>query len=422
MKTNRITRKANMMTALFIFLMSIALLSCQKQEPEQENSFDLPQKSAELIEADNSFGLDFFKKVTQLANPNDNTMVSPLSVSLALSMTYNGAEGNTKTEMEKTLRLNGLTTAQINESHKALLAALKSADPDVLLEIANAIYYRQELTVKEQFIATNKNYYDAEVKSLNFDAVDAKDIINQWVAEKTRDKIPEIIDQIDGDLAMILLNAIYFNGIWQFKFDENKTHELPFRHGDGTMKDVATMSQETSLEYYSNDKFSAVHLPYGKGQYRMTVLLPDQDQTTESLIADMTLPNWKGWLKEFRKHDNVVVSMPRFKFAWEMTLNDILATMGMPSAFNPNAADFSGITGGKDLFIGFVKHKTYIDVNENGTEAAAVTAVGMYTTSMPSDIPKKIYFTVDRPFLFVITEKSTGAILFIGEIRAPEYS
>lgn len=422
MKTNRITRKANMMTALFIFLMSIALLSCQKQEPEQENSFNLPQKSAELIEADNAFGLDFFKKVTQLANPNDNTMVSPLSVSLALSMTYNGAEGNTKTEMEKALRLSGLSTAQINDSHKALLSALKSADPDVLLEIANAIYYRQGLPVKDQFIATNKNYYDAEVKPLNFDAVDAKDIINQWVAEKTRDKIPEIIDQIDSDLAMILLNAIYFNGIWQFKFDENKTHELPFRHGDGTMKDVATMSQETSLEYFSNDKFSAVHLPYGKGQYRMTVLLPDQDQTTESLIADMTLPNWNGWLKDFRKHDNVVVTMPRFKFAWEMTLNEILVSMGMPAAFNPNAADFSGITGGKDLYIGFVKHKTYIDVNENGTEAAAVTAVGMFTTSMPADMPKKIYFTVDRPFLFVITEKSTGAILFIGEIRAPEYS
>lgn len=422
MKTNRITRKTTTMTALFIFLMSIALVSCQKQESEQENPFDLPQKSAELIEADNAFGLDFFKKVTQQANPNDNTMVSPLSVSLALSMTYNGAEGNTKTEMEKTLRLNGLSTAQINESHKALLSALKSADPDVLLEIANAIYYRQELTVKEQFIATNKNYYDAEIQSLNFNAVDAKDIINQWVAEKTRDKIPEIIDQIDSDLAMVLLNAIYFNGIWQYKFDENKTHELPFRHGDGTMKDVATMSQETSLEYFSNDKFSAIHLPYGKGQYRMTVLLPDQDQTNQNLISDMNLANWKGWLKEFRKHDNVVVSMPRFKFAWEMTLNDILATMGMPSAFNPNTADFSGITGGKDLYIGFVKHKTYIDVNENGTEAAAVTAVGMYTTSMPSDMPKKIYFTVDRPFLFVITEKSTGAILFIGEIRAPEYS
>ncbi len=422
MKTNRITRKTTTMTALFIFLMSIALVSCQKQESEQENPFDLPQKSAELIEADNAFGLDFFKKVTQQANPNDNTMVSPLSVSLALSMTYNGAEGNTKTEMEKTLRLNGLTTAQINESHKALLSALKSADPDVLLEIANAIYYRQELTVKEQFIATNKNYYDAEIQSLNFNAVDAKDIINQWVAEKTRDKIPEIIDQIDSDLAMVLLNAIYFNGIWQYKFDENKTHELPFRHGDGTMKDVATMSQETSLEYFSNDKFSAIHLPYGKGQYRMTVLLPVQEQSNQNLIADMNLANWKGWLKEFRKHDNVVVSMPRFKFAWEMTLNDILATMGMPAAFNPNAADFSGITGGKDLFIGFVKHKTYIDVNENGTEAAAVTAVGMYTTSMPSDMPKKIYFTVDRPFLYVITEKSTGAILFIGEIRAPEYS
>jgi serpin B len=409
-------------TFTLIILLSFSIVSCQKQDPKPEGLFNLPEKSAQLIEADNQFGLELFRKVAADAAPNDNTMISPLSVSLALGMTYNGASGDTKTEMEKTLKVHGLTMQQINQAHKALLEALKQADPDVLLEIANAIYYRQGANVLESFKNLNREYYDAEISTLNFNnPEEALEIINGWVSDKTREKIPKILDQVEPDLIMVLLNAIYFNGIWKYKFDADKTHELPFLHGNGTWKDVETMNQETSLEYTKNNLFSAVHLPYGKEQFRMTVILPEANKTTEDVMAAMTLNNWKSWMKSFKKEDKVVVTMPRFKFSWKTELKDILSAMGMPKAFTPFVADFSGINGGKDLYIGYVKHKTFIDVNENGTEAAAVTAVGMFTTSMPVEPANKIYFKVDRPFIFTITEKSTGVILFIGEIRAPEY-
>jgi serine protease inhibitor len=411
-----------MTTFLCSILLLVAAVSCNRQDKENlEDLGNLPEKSAQVISSDNQFGLELFQKITALAGKMDNTMVSPLSISLALSMTYNGAAGTTKTEMEKTLKQNGLTTIQINNAHKALVNALKSADPDVLLEIANAIYFRKELLVKQDFVNVNKDFYDAEVTALDFNASSSLSTINGWVAKKTRDKIPTIIDQIDPDLAMILLNAIYFNGIWKSKFDEKGTHELSFTFGDGSNKPVPMMNQESTFEYTSNNLFSAVHLPYGKGQYQMTVILPQASKTTGDVRTQMTNDNWKSWMKEFQSKEHVVVTMPRFKFSWKMKLNDILASMGMPTAFDPQKADFSGIAGDVDLYISFVIHKTFVDVNENGTEAAAVTAVGMSTTSMPVDPPLKINFMVDRPFLFTISEKTTGTILFIGEMNAPEY-
>jgi serine protease inhibitor len=410
-----------MTTFLMFALLLGTVISCQKQNGnDQPDLKNLPEKSAQLISADNAFGLELFQKIAAKAQSNANTMISPLSVSLALSMTYNGADGQTKTEMEKTLKLAGLTTGQINNSHQALVAALQSADPDVLLEIANAIYYRQEVKVKSDFVTVNKTFYDAAVTPLDFNSPSALKTINGWVAEKTRNKIPTIIDQIDPQLIMILLNAVYFNGIWKSKFGENNTHNLPFTFGDGIRKDVAQMNQESTFEYTSNNLFSAVNLPYGKGQYQMTVILPNSNKTTADVRAQLDNENWNTWLKSFQSKDHVVVTMPRFKFSWEMKLNDILSAMGMGIAFVPGQADFSGIAD-LDLYISFVIHKTYVDVNENGTEAAAVTAVGISVTSMPVDQPPKIYFTVDRPFLFALSEKTTGAILFIGEMRAPEY-
>jgi serine protease inhibitor len=405
-----------------LILATVTLSSCQKQELPAGDLFDLPEKSAQLIEADNKFGLELFRKVAAEANPNDNTFVSPLSVAVALGMLYNGASGDTRTEMEKTLKLNGLTPDQINQAHKALLDALKSSDPEVVLEIANAIFYRQGTTVLERFKSTNRQFYDAEISALNFNnQEETLATINGWVANKTKDKIPTIIDEVPADLIMVLLNAVYFNGIWKHKFDGDKTHELPFRHGDGRWNQVEMMNQETSLEYTKNELFSAIHLPYGKDQFRMTVMLPNSTKTTADVMASMTLENWNTWMKAFKKEERVEVTMPRFKFSWDMELKTILANMGMPKAFIPFAADFSGINGAKDLVVGYVKHKTFIDVNENGTEAAAVTAIGVFTTSMPVEPPGKINFHVDRPFIFTITEKTTGIILFAGEIRAPVY-
>ena len=404
-----------------VFIVLLALISCQKVENDQPEIPNLPEKSAQLIDADNAFGLDLFSRVATQAEKNENTTVSPLSVSLALAMTYNGAQGETKTEMEKAMKLAGLTTEQINNSHKALVAALQSSDPEVILEIANAIYYHQGFTLLQDFISVNRNFYNAEVNSLNFgNSTEALKTINGWVSRKTHDKIPTIIDAIDPDLRMILLNAIYFNGIWKNKFGEKDTHNYPFYLADGTHKDVPTMKLETSLEYTSNELFSAVNLPYGNGQFQMTVLLPNEGKTTKNLISQLDTDNWQKWMKDFDAAKPVVVNMPRFKFSWGLKLNDILQSMGMNQAFVSNAADFSGISGGKDLYIGYVMHKTYIDVNENGTEAAAVTAVGMFTTGMGEPDLRK-YFTVNRPFLFAITEKTTGAILFIGEVTNPEY-
>lgn len=405
-----------------LLLLIMSVTSCQKQDPAPDGLLNLPEKSAQLIEADNRFGLELFRKVAMEAGPNDNTMISPLSVALALGMTYNGASGDTRTEMEKTLQVHGLTKEQINNASRALLAALKDSDPDVMLEIANAIFYMQGFNVLESFINDNRKFYDAEISALNFsNAAQSLETINGWVASKTRDKIPTIIEQIEPDLRMILLNAVYFNGIWKYKFDDKKTHALQFRHGDGKWKEVPMMNQETSLEYTKNSLFSAIHLPYGKDQFRMTVILPEESKTTADVMAAMNYENWNSWIKSFKKEDRVEVTMPRFRFSWKMDLNDILSAMGMKKAFQPHAADFSGINGGRDLFIGYVKHKSYIDVNENGTEAAAVTAVGVFTTSVPAEPPGKIRFNVDRPFIFTISEKTTGIILFVGEIRAPVY-
>jgi len=405
-----------------ILIVLFALTSCQKTENGLPEIPNLPEKSAQLISADNAFGFDLFSRAASLAEENKNTTVSPLSVSLALAMTYNGALGETKTEMEKAMNLSGLTTEQINNSHKALVAALQSSDPDVILEIANAIYYHQAFTVLPDFISVNRNFYNAEVSALNFgNSTEALKTINGWVAQKTHDKIPTIIDSIDPDLRMILLNAIYFNGIWKNKFGERDTHNYPFYFADGTHKDVPTMKLETSLEYTSNELFSALNLPYGKGQFQMTVLLPNEGKTTKNVISGLNMDNWQKWMKSFEDAKPVVVNMPRFKFSWELNLNDILQSMGMKQAFISNAANFSGMTGAKYLYIGYVIHKTYIDVNEKGTEAAAVTAVGMVTNSIGEPDLRK-YFTVNRPFLFAITEKTTGAILFIGEVTNPEYN
>lgn len=415
MKTKSIVMKISFLPVLIVIF---ALGSCQKPENGLAEIPNLPEKSAQLINADNAFGLDLFSRVVNQAEKNKNTTVSLLSVSLALAMTYNGARGETKTEMEKAMKLSGLTPEQINNSHKALVEALQSGDPQVVLEIANAIFHRSGMTIEPDFIKANQDYYNAKVDALPVSSNEALKAVNGWVAQKTHYKISTILEQVDPRTAMILLNAIYFNGIWKSKFDKSGTKNLPFYFSDGTKKDVATMNLETSLEYASNGLFSAVNLPYGNGQFQMTVILPNEGKTTKNLISQLNMDNWRDWMKSFKSID-CVVAMPRFKFSWDMELNDVLKTMGMPKAFTP-IADFSGICKDGGLYIDKVIHKTYIDVNETGTEAAAVTAVVMmFTSSLGPDLRK--YFTVNRPFLFAITEKTTGAILFIGEVTNPEY-
>lgn len=400
-------------------LILLVFISCQAINPKQK-PINPTDKSAPLVQADNTFGFELFSQTVANANPNTNTVVSPLSVSLSLSMAYNGAAGVTKTEIEHAMKVEGLTPEEINLTHQALMDSLKLADPQVVLEIANAIYYRKSLSVEHNFISTNQKYYIAEVSALNFSQpIEALKTINGWVDEKTHGKIPTILnqDQIDVNLVMILLNAVYFNGLWQSKFDETKTQNDGFILNDGSSKDTPMMTQTTRLEYASNELFSAVNLPYGKGKFQMTVILPNQNKTTRDVIGNLNTDNWQSWQKNFTTRNQLVLTMPKFKFSWNMTLNEVLQKMGMKEAFCSNA-NFSGISKSNKIGISQVIHETYIDVNEKGTEASAITDV------RPIDgigVDPRTYFKVDHPFLFAITEKTTGAILFIGEITNPEY-
>ena len=400
-----------------IFLV-IPLLSCNKEVIQKENPeliFVDSRKAADLIEADTKFGLDLFRQVLIMPEVPENVMISPLSVAMALGMTYNGAAGETKTAFEETLRLNGFTRDEINNIHKTLLLYLLEADPKVVLEIANSIWYSQDFEVLKSFIDTNRLYYQAEVKDLNFSAPGAKDIINNWVALKTHDKIKDILDVIPPDAVMYLINAIYFNGMWTYKFDAKDTYNSAFTKEDQSTAQIDYMKMEGDTYYLNNDLFSAVELSYGNKKFSMCFILPHEDKVIADVLNLLTLENYSSWMTELTEK-TVEVNIPKFKFGFKELLNNPLMDMGLDVAFS-GMADFTGINPEGDLFISRVIHQSFVDVNELGTEAAAATVVEISRTS----IPLVTVFKADRPFLFVIREKSSNAILFMGKVGLPEY-
>lgn len=407
-----------MKKALLILLTIVLAGGCNLPGDTVDDELNVSEKTARLIEAENQFGFELYQNVFASETGYENIMVSPLSVSLALAMTYNGANGETKTAMEKTLKVYGLTPEDINNSYRDLVHALKSLDPKVLLEIANAIFYRDDFQVENEFVSINKNYYDAEVSALDFEnEQQSLETINRWVAEKTHDKIESIIDRISRNHVMFLLNAIYFKGTWQKEFNEESTKTLPFYLENGENIQTEMMQRLDTLPFASNELFSAIELNYGKGNYNMYVFLPENGRTLEELVNKLDEENWETWMESFQETQNVDIKFPRFKYEYEIMLNDVLTEMGMGVAFT-GGADFTGINRGGSLNIDYVKHKSFIEVNEEGTEAAAVTVVAIERTSVGG--PQKVPFVVNRPFMYVITEKSTGAILFLGTVKNPE--
>jgi serine protease inhibitor len=390
------------------------MTGCSSETDSGGEVLNLTEKAAQLVDVNNLFGLDLYREIYGYEKEAKNLMVSPLSVALALAMTYNGAETTTREAMEKTLRLKGLTREEINAAYQSLVSGLASLDPKVLLSIANSIYYRQGFQVEKDFVDLNKKYYDAEVSGLDFASPSAVSVINGWVNTKTKGKITEILKEITPNQVMFLLNAIYFKGIWAKEFNKKSTAELPFYAIKGSPINVPMMMRTDTLDYAANDLFSAIRLPYGSGNFNMFVFLPVGDEVSY-FIKQLTPDNWSAWMKLFKETKTVEIRMPRFKFAYEIKLNDVLTNMGMGIAFT-GGADFRGINRGGGLNIDYVKHKTFVEVNEEGTEAAAVTIVAIEKNMVG---PQKTLFTVDRPFFFVITEKSSGAILFMGTVKDP---
>lgn len=403
------------LTFLFIFIFTaIQCIRNHSVEPVAQVR-ELTSLEKKLVEKDNSFGWQLFKEVSKNSN-NENIFISPLSVSMALGMTYNGAAGETESAMKSTLNFSGMSRQEINESYKSIIDFLSSLDPNVQFELANSIWYRLGFEVEQDFIDLNKNYFNAEVTGLNFSDQNSVNTINSWVNDKTNNKIQKVIDKIDFQTMMFLINAIYFNGTWVYEFDKDQTKDDFFNLSDSTQVNCKMMQQAGTYKYLSNDKFQAVDLPYGSDKFRMSIFLPKYGNDLNSIVSEFNSQNWKIWTSQFEQK-NGSIFLPKFKLEYKITLNEILKAMGMEIAFDPGRADFTNINKNGGLFISKVLHKTFVDVYEEGTEAAAVTVVEVALTSVNPNAG--FVFRADRPFLFVIWENNSNSILFIGKIVNP---
>jgi serpin B len=401
---------------ILIFALAMAILGSVCSQDIVSPEFDYNLKSAKVIETNNDFGLKLLRTVFE--NEEDaNVMISPTSVSIALGMAYNGAESTTRDAFEEVLNYEGLTRDEVNEITKELIHVLLTNVTGNLLEIANSMWYDKGFPVKPEFIGLNSHYYDAEVNEIDFRTADAVNTINDWVNGKTHGKIEEIIDGIDPAVMMILINAIYFNCVWETEFDPGDTHQENFYNEDGSLFGKVEMMQlESTLKVAFNASFNAVELPYKNGKFSMFLFLPSEESSVDQLVQNLDGTTWNSWIAGFNERQNFTVYMPRFEFEFERSLAEDLKGMGLDIAFT-DQADFSGISA-IDLYIADVIHKTYIKVNEEGTEAAAVTAIVMEATSINPIINQ---VRLDRPFLFAITENSSKSILFLGKVAEPAY-
>ncbi len=403
-------------TAIFL-LTGIFLISCEKENisPQGIKEIKLSATDNSVVNASNQLGFDMMQDIVANAEEHENLLISPLSISYALNMTHNGAEEETKTEMSQSLNLEGIPLPDVNESYRHLTTSLQNADEKVTMEIANSIWYRDTFPVEDEFIQVNQEYYDAEVSPLDFSNTDAaKETMNNWVANKTNDKIDKIVEFINPLDVMFLMNAVYFKGQWKCPFNEDKTTKRSFFPRDGEMIQAPTMLIEEDFLFLENDFCTGVELPYGRGNFSMVLLLPDEGQLPEDIINNLSSDSWDDLLTEADTTE-ILVSLPKFKFSYYKMLNQTLKNLGMEKAFDKLEANFEKINRNEVLYISRVNHKSFIDVNEEGTEAAAVTSVGITTTSMPDNI------SFNRPFVFAIREQSTNAILFSGIIERPEY-
>ena len=368
----------------------------------------LSASEVEVIAANNRFAFDLLARAN---HPNGNLFLSPLSASMALGMTLNGAAGETWTQMRDVLGFGSLAEEEINASCESLLELLVGLDPAVETAIANSVWTRQGFPVHSDFLDSVRESFDAEVAELDFANPAASGRINEWVKAATHGRIEDIVPAVIPDIVvMYLINAVYFKGSWTFRFDPSDTRTELFYLDDGSTRTVPLMTLRRDLPYQENSRFQAVDLPYGGRTFSMTVLLPRQGVSVDTLAAGLDAVEWEDIADGFHDTD-VLLFLPRFRMPYERTLNDDLAALGMVDAFD-HRADFTRLSPVSGLFISEVKQKSWVDVNEEGTEAAAATVVTMAESSGS-------VVRADRPFLFFIRERLSGTILFAGKLASP---
>jgi serpin B len=384
-------------------------------EPITELPRGLSAAEVEIVGASNAFAVDVLGEVYR-ASPDATVFLSPLSASMALGMTLNGTAGDTRDQMSEMLGFGTLATTDINRSYRDLIDLLRGLDPRVELTIGNAIFHHSTFAVKAAFADALRTYFDADVEGLDFDDPGAADVINAWVAAATEDRIDEIIEgPIDPLTMAFLLNAIYFKGDWTKEFDPSDSYDGPFHPAAGGTRDVRFMTKDDTLSYREAAAWQAVEMPYGGGAWAMTVAVPRDGYALTDVVDDLDtlLDPRADWIER-----PLQIHLPRFELQWERTLTDDLKALGMVDAFDPSLADFTPMSDVGDLYVKSVRQKTFLKVDEVGTEAAAVTVVEVGVTSCCSGPP---VVRADRPFMIAIRERLSGAVLFAGLIiQAPE--
>ena len=396
-----------------VALLLLSPAGCGLLEPDVEEITRLPRAltagEVEVIRASNRFAFDLLAQVNRAG---DNLFLSPLSASMALGMTMNGADGETWDQMREVLGFGSLAEEGINASYKSLIELLVGLDPTVETAIGNSVWTRSGFPVYPDFLNTVREAFGAEAAELDFASPSASERINGWVKHATRGRIEDIVPAvIPADAVMYLLNAIYFKGSWTFQFDPSDTRAESFHLDDGSTRSVPLMTLRKTLPYREDSRFQAVDLPYGGRAFTMTVLLPQPGVSVDTLVANLDAGEWEDVADGFRDEE-VWLFLPRFRMSYERMLNDDLAALGMVDAFDPDLADLTRLSPVESLVISEVRQKSWVDVNEEGTEAAAATSV-VVATSGP------LVVRADRPFLFFIRERLSGTILFAGKFASP---
>jgi len=362
----------------------------------------------QLLQASNKFGLELLGTILDDV-PDETHFISPLSAHLALGMTMNGADGATFDAMRQTLRFADLSEKEINASYETLIELLDELDPAVSFQLANSIWYREGLTPREGFVSRVQDHFGATVRGLDFGDPGARGVINDWVAKATNDRIDEIApDPMPGNAVAFLLNAIHFEADWTRQFDPDDTHDAPFHLQDGSTETVRMMGQRESFPFRHGESYLAVELPYGGQAYAMTIVVPRGDHTLREVVAHLAESGWEELVTGLSEVD-LQVLLPRFELEWERKLNGDLTAMGMGIAFESGAADFTRMFEDSAPWIDAVRQKSFVRVDEEGTEAAAVTSVDMVDSAPPE-------VRADRPFLFAIRERLSGTTLFLGAV------
>jgi serine protease inhibitor len=411
-------------------LLPLAAACVTAQEPKQEPKMDardarpldttpwqVPPGDIPALKPSDyaAFGLDLFRRIAD-ARPDANVVVSPLSAGLAVSMLANGAQGATLAGIERALAT-GMDLEALNGTNAALAEALRTGD--VELAIGNSVWARQGVAFNPAFMERNRRFYGAEVAALDFDSPAAAERINRWVSDRTNGRITRMVEPpISPEVVMYLMNAVYFKGRWADEFQAGQTRPMPFRAAGGRTVQRPMMTRTGEYGYLGAEGFQAVRLPYRGGRFAMYVLLPDASSSVAALRQRLTPQAWAEWMGGFGQRE-VRVVMPRYRINVESRLNAPLQAMGMADAFSQTRADFRAMLSpqsGGNVYVSEAKQKVFIEVNEEGTEAAAVTGIEMRATSAP---PEPVSFVVDRPFLLAIRDDTTGALLFIGQVNDP---